>query len=92
MGYKNKKGEYMYLFGWLQKKEGDKRFKPTTGGNTVWANNKREAIKKVNDIQRGYDRIDNKHVKLRVDPKNCRRAKNYNEYKEFSNGLFLLTV
>lgn len=92
MAYKNKKGECMYLFGWLQKSNEDKIFAPTTGGNTVWANTKAEAIKKVNDIQRNYDRLDKKHVKLRVDPKNCRRAYNYQDYKKFSDGLYYLSI
>lgn len=92
MAYRNKKGECIYLFGWLQKEKGGKRFEPTTGGNTVWAKTKREAIKKVNDNQRRHEGLYPNNVKLRVDPKNCRRAKNYNEYRVFSNGLYLMTV
>ena len=56
MAYKNSKGESEYLFGWLEAKPGSKEFKPTTGGNSVWAKTKREAIAKVNRERKEFEK------------------------------------
>ena len=56
MAYKNSKGESEYLFGWLEAKPGSNEFKPTSGGNSVWAKSKREAISKVNRERKEYEK------------------------------------
>lgn len=92
MAYKNDKGESLYLFGWLQAEPGSKHFAHTTGGNSVWAETKRQAIKKVNDIQKEHEKEYPNRVKLRVDPDNCARAKSGNQARDFDRGLYLMTV
>ncbi len=92
MAYKNNKGENLYLFGWLQAESGSQDFKPTTGGNSVWAKTKRQAISKVNAIQKEHEKEYPNRVKLRVNPENCTRARNYIQARDFDRGLYLMTV
>jgi hypothetical protein len=92
MAYKNKNGESEYLFGWLEAKPGSKEFNPTTGGNSVWAKTKREAISKVNCKRKEFEKENPTHTQLRVNPETCRRAKTYKESSDFSYGLYLMTV
>lgn len=92
MAYKNSKGENLYMFGWLQAEPGSNNFTPTTGGNSEWAKTKREAIAKVNRERKEWEKKYPSHWQLRVNPKTCRRAKSYEEYSEFSYGLYLMTI
>jgi len=92
MVYKNSKGESEYLFGWLEAKPGSKEFKPTTGGNSVWAKTKREAISKVNRRRKEFEKENPNHCQLRVNPETCRRAKTQKESSDFSYGLYMMTV
>ena len=92
MAHKNSKGESEYLFGWLESKPGSKEFKPTTGGNSVWAKTKREAIAKVNRERKEWEKQNPTHVQLRVNPETCRRAKTQKESSDFSYGLYMMTV
>ena len=92
MAYKNSKGESEYLFGWLEAKPGSNEFKPTTGGNSVWAKTKREAISKVNRRRKEFEKENPNHWQLRVNPETCRRAKTQKESSNFSYGLYLMTV
>tara|TARA_R110000822_G_scaffold7539_3_gene30859 strand:+ start:826 stop:1104 length:279 start_codon:yes stop_codon:yes gene_type:complete len=92
MAYKNVKGESMYLHGWLEADPGSKEFKPTTGGNSVWANTKREAIAKVNARSKAHQLEYPNSTQLRVDPSNCHRAKDYKESSDHSYGLYLMTI
>ena len=92
MAYKNSKGESEYLFGWLESKPGTNEFKPTTGGNSVWAKTKREAISKVNRRRKEFEKENPNHWQLRVNPETCRRAKTQKESSNFSYGLYLMTV
>jgi hypothetical protein len=92
MTYKNSKGESEYLFGWLEASPGSKEFKPTTGGNSVWAKTKREAISKVNRERKEWEKQNPTHVQLRVNPEICRRAKTYEQSADFSYGLYMMTV
>mgnify|MGYP003109769122 CR=1 FL=1 len=92
MAYKNDKGENLYLFGWLKAEAGSKHFEPTTGGNSVWAKNKRQAISKVNAIQKEHEKEYPNRIKLRVDPESCIRSKTYNQARDFDRALYLMTV
>jgi len=92
MAYKNSNGESEYLFGWLEAAPGSKEFKPTTGGNTVWAKTKREAIAKVNRRCKEFEKENPNHVQLRVNPETCRRAKTRQEARDFDYGLYLMTI
>jgi len=92
MAYKNSKGESMYLHGWLEAKAGSNDFKSTTGGNSVWAKTKREAIQKVNSRCKASELEYPNHSRLRVDPDNCTRAKSYKESSDHSYGLYLMTI
>ena len=92
MAHKNSKGESEYLFGWLEAKPGSKEFKPTTGGNSVWAKTKREAITKVNRKRKEFEKENPNHWQLRVNPETCRRAKTQKESADFSYGLYMMTV
>jgi hypothetical protein len=92
MAHKNSKGESEYLFGWLESKPGSKEFKPTTGGNSVWAKSKREAIAKVNRERKEWEKQNPSYVQLRVNTETCRRAKTYKESADFSYGLYMMTV
>jgi hypothetical protein len=92
MSYKNKNGESEYLFGWLEAKPGSKEFKPTSGGNSVWAKSKREAIAKVNRGRKEFEKENPTYTQLRVNPETCRRAKTYKESADFSYGLYLMTI
>ena len=92
MAHKNSKGESEYLFGWLEAKPGSKDFKRTTGGNSVWAKTKREAISKVNRGRKEFEKENPTHVQLRVNPATCRRAKTSKEARDFSYGLYMMTV
>jgi hypothetical protein len=92
MAYKNSKGESEYLFGWLEAKPGSNEFKPTSGGNSVWAKSKREAISKVNRERKEYEKANPAYWQLRVNPETCRRAKTYKESADFSYGLYMMTV
>lgn len=92
MAHKNSKGESEYLFGWLEAKPGSKEFKPTSGGNSVWAKSKREAIAKVNRERKEFEKENPNHWQLRVNPETCRRAKTYKESADFSYGLYMMTV
>lgn len=86
------KKEFMYLHGWLQASPGSKNFQPTTGGNSVWASTKAEAIRKVNDRCKANDKEYPDHYPLRIDPSNCYRAKTQKQSMDFSYGLYLMTV
>ena len=92
MPYRNAYGESLYMFGWLQAKPGSNDFKPTTGGNTVWAKRKREAILKVNKERMKSEAKYPNHVKLRVDPDRCKRAKTREEAEDFDRGLYYMTI
>jgi hypothetical protein len=92
MTYKNSKGESEYLFGWLEAKPGSNEFNPTSGGNSVWAKTKREAISKVNRERKEFEKENPTYTQLRVNPETCRRAKTYKESADFSYGLYLMTV
>lgn len=92
MAYKNSKGESEYLFGWLEAKPGSNEFKPTNGGNSVWAKSKREAIAKVNRERKEFEKENPNHWQLRVNPETCRRAKTYKESADFSYGLYMMTI
>jgi len=92
MVYKNSKGESEYLFGWLEATPGSKEFKPTTGGNTVWAKTKREAITNTNRRRKEWEKQNPTHVQLRVNPETCRRAKTSQEARDFDYGLYLMTI
>jgi hypothetical protein len=86
------KKEYEYLHGWLQANPGSKDFKPTTGGNSVWASTKAEAIRKVNQRCKESEKKYPTHYPLRIDPNNCYRAKSYKESNSHSYGLYLMTI
>ena len=92
MSYKNNKGESMYSHGWLEADAGSKDFKATTGGNSVWAKTKREAIAKVNAERKAHEVNYPNHTQLRIDPDNCRRSKSRDESRGHSYGLYLMTV
>ena len=92
MAHKNSNGESEYLFGCLEAKPGSKEFKPTTGGNSVWAKSKREAIAKVNRERKEWEKQNPTHTQLRVNPETCRRAKTRKESSDFSYGLYMMTV
>ena len=92
MGYKNSKGESEYLFGWLEASPGSKDFKQTTGGNSVWAKTKREAIAKVNRRRKEHEKENPTYVQLRVNPSTVRRAKSYEEYSDFDRALYMLSI
>ena len=92
MAYKNSKGESEYQFGWLESKPGSKEFKPTSGGNSVWAKSKREAIAKVNRERKEFEKDKPTYTQLRVNPETCRRAKTRQEARDFDYGLYLMTI
>jgi hypothetical protein len=92
MGYKNDKGENEYLFGWLTANPNSNEFHPTSGGNSVWAKTKREAIAKVNQERKQWEKENPQSWKLRVNPDNCRIAKTFKESMEFDKALYNLTV
>ena len=92
MAYKNSNGESEYLFGWLEAAPGSKEFKPTTGGNSVWAKTKREAIAKVNRERKEFEKENPNHWQLRVNPETCRRAKTRQEARDFDYALYLMTI
>jgi len=92
MAYKNSNGESEYLFGWLEAAPGSKEFKPTTGGNSVWAKTKREAIAKVNRERKEHEKENPTYVQLRVNPSTVRRAKSYEEYSDFDRALYMLSI
>ena len=92
MAHKNKNGESEYLFGWLEAKPGSKEFKPTSGGNSVWAKSKREAIAKVNRERKEFEKDKPTYTQLRVNPETCRRAKTRQEARDFDYGLYLMTI
>lgn len=80
------------MFSWLEAEPGSDEFKPTTGGNTVWAKSKRQAISSVNKRRKEWEAKYPTHVKLRVDPENCRKAKTSEEHLEFDKGLHYMTI
>lgn len=92
MPYKNMYGENCYGFGWLKAEPGSDDFKPTTGGNTVWAKNKDQAIRNVNRERKAFEKENPKHWKLRVNVSTVRRFKNREEHHDFDYGLYLMTV
>ena len=92
MAYKNKNGENLYMFGWLQAEHGSKEFTPTTGGNSEWAKTKREAIAKVNRRRKEHEKKNPTYVQLRVNPSTVRRAKSYKEYSDFDRALYMLSI
>ena len=92
MSHKNSKGESEYLFGWLESKPGSNECKQTTGGNSVWAKTKREAISKVNRQRKEWEKQNPTHTQLRVNPETCRRAKTQKESSDFSYGLYMMTI
>jgi hypothetical protein len=92
MSYKNKNGENLYMFGWLQAEPGSKEFTPTTGGNSEWAKTKREAIAKVNRRRKEHEKKNPTYVQLRVNPSTVRRAKSYKEYSDFDRALYMLSI
>ena len=92
MSHKNTKGESEYLFGWLEAKPGSKEFKPTTGGNSVWAKTKREAIAKVNRERKEFEKKNPTYVQLRVDPSTVHRAKSSEEFASFDQALCMMTI
>jgi hypothetical protein len=92
MAYKNKNGENLYMFGWLQAEPGSKEFTPTTGGNSEWAKTKREAIAKVNRRRKEHEKKNPTYVQLRVNPSTVRIAKSYKEYSDFDRALYMLSI
>lgn len=92
MSYKNKNGENLYMFGWLQAEPGSKEFTPTTGGNSEWAKTKREVIAKVNRRRKEHEKKNPTYVQLRVNPSTVRRAKSYKEYSDFDRALYMLSI
>ena len=92
MAYKNKNGENLYMFGWLEAEPGTKNFTPTTGGNSEWAKTKREAIAKVNRRRKEHEKKNPTYVQLRVNPSTVRRAKSYKEYSDFDRALYMLSI
>lgn len=92
MAHKNIKGENEYLFSWLTASPDSNEFRPTSGGNSVWAKSKREAIAKVNRERKEYEAKNPTYWKLRVNPENCHRAKTSKESAAFSWGLYMMTV
>lgn len=92
MAYKNKNGENLYMFGWLQAEPGSKEFTPTTGGNSEWAKTKREVIAKVNRRRKEHEKKNPTYVQLRVNPSTVRRAKSYKEYSDFDRALYMLSI
>jgi len=92
MAYKNKNGENLYMFGWLQAEPGSKEFTQTTGGNSEWAKTKREAIAKVNRRRKEHEKENPTYVQLRVNPSTVRRAKSYKEYSDFDRALYMLSI
>jgi len=92
MAYKNKNGENLYMFGWLQAEPGSKEFTPTTGGNSEWAKTKREAIAKVNRRRKEHEKENPTYVQLRVNPSTVRIAKSYKEYSDFDRALYMLSI
>ena len=92
MAYKNVYGESLYMFGWLTAEPGSKDFKRTTGGNTVWAKSKRQAISKVNKERKEVEKKNPDKWQLRVDPSTCCRAKTSEEHMSFDRGLYFMTI
>ena len=92
MAYKNKNGENLYMFGWLQAEPGSKEFTPTTGGNSEWAKTKREVIAKVNRRRKEHEKKNPTYVQLRVNPSTVRIAKSYKEYSDFDRALYMLSI
>ena len=92
MTYKNVNGENLYMFGWLHAEPGSKNFVPTTGGNSVWAKTKREAISKVNRERKESEKKYPTHWQLRVNPNTVRRAKSYDEFASFDRALYMMTI
>ena len=92
MPYKNIYGESCYRFGWMQADPGSDDFKPTTGGNTVWATNKRKAISIVNNEQKESEKRNPTYVRLRVNVDTVRILKSAEAHREFDYGLYLMTV
>lgn len=92
MAYKNVNGENLYMFGWLHAEPGSKNFVPTTGGNSVWAKTKREAISKVNRERKESEKKYPTHWQLRVNPNTVRRAKSYDEFASFDRALYMMTI
>jgi len=92
MAYKNKNGENLYMFGWLQAEPGSKEFTPTTGGNSEWAKTKSEVIAKVNRRRKEHEKENPTYVQLRVNPSTVRRAKSYKEYSDFDRALYMLSI
>ena len=89
--WKNSKGESHYIFGWLTAPPKSRDFKSTTGGNSVWAKTKREAIAKVNRERREFEKENPTHCRLRVDEKTCRRV-SYETARAFDSALYSLTI
>ena len=92
MAYKNKNGENLYMFGWLEAKPGSKDFRPTTGGNSEWAKTKREAIAKVNRERKEFEKKNPTYVQLRVNPSTVHRAKSSREFSSFDQALCMMTI
>lgn len=92
MPYKNIHSESCYCFGWLKAEPGSDDFKPTTGGNTVWAKNKRKAISIVNKEQKQSEKENPTYVRLRVNVETVRILKSAEDHQEFDYGLYLMTV
>ena len=92
MPYRNIYGESCYCFGWLQADPGSDDFKPTTGGNTVWAKNKRKAISIVNKQQKKFEKENPNYVRLRVNVETVRILKSAEAHREYDFGLYLMTI
>jgi len=92
MPYKNIYGENCYGFSWLKADPGSNDFKPSTGGNTVWAKDKDKAIRNVNRDRKAFEKENPTHARLRVNEETVRRFKTAEEHREFDYGLYLMTV
>lgn len=79
MKYKNRDGEYLYLFNWIG-----------GGFNDVWARSKREAYAKVIRESKRHEKEYPTHVKLRPDYGSMRHC-TYEEYQQQNRMGWLLT-
>jgi hypothetical protein len=76
--YQNEKGDYLYLFSWVN-----------GGFNDVWAPNKREAYNRVVKERKEWEKKNPTHVELRPDYKSMRRC-TYSQYQEQNKKGWLL--
>lgn len=78
--YKNKIGEYLYLFNWVG-----------GGFNDVWAPSKKEAYDRVMRERKESELKYPSHVKLRPDYKSMRKC-TYSQYQEQNKLGWMLSM